>query len=328
MLKFLPALIFLVLAMSAHAHEVRPGYLELNETSLRVYQVVWKVPVKGGAVLPMSTELPEQCVQQSPLASRMVTGALLNQWSVACADGMNQGVIRIEGLQNTLTDVLLRINHIGGSTETIRLTADLNHYTVQGEQSGLRVAWTYLELGVEHILLGVDHLLFVLALLFLVRTLRRLVVTITAFTIAHSLTLAAAVLGWVHVPQTPVEAVIALSIMFVAVEVLHSQKGRGGLTSQMPWIAAFVFGLLHGFGFAGALLEIGLPENAIPLALAFFNIGVELGQLAFVAVVVISAWLIHKTKVFPLQPVEIFLTYAIGILAAYWTIERVTNFWI
>ena len=138
---------------------------------------------------------------------------------------------------------------------------------------------TYFKLGVEHILLGFDHLLFVLALLFLVEGWRRLLGTITAFTVAHSLTLAAATFGWVQVPQAPVEAVIALSIMFVAVEILHRQRGRTGIATRKPWVVAFVFGLLHGLGFAGALREIGLPDDAIPLALAFFNVGVEAGQL-------------------------------------------------
>ena len=140
-------------------------------------------------------------------------------------------------------------------------------------------------LGVEHILFGVDHLLFVLALLILVKGWRKLVGTITAFTVAHSITLAAATLGFVHVPSKPVEATIALSIVFVACEIVHRRQGRSGLTETWPWVIAFSFGLLHGLGFASALREVGLPQNAIPLALLFFNIGVELGQLLFIGVV-------------------------------------------
>ena len=138
-------------------------------------------------------------------------------------------------------------------------------------------------LGIQHILSGVDHLLFVLGLLFLVGSWRRLVATVTAFTLAHSITLAAATLGLVHVPQTPIEAAIALSVMFVAAEILHQASGRPGLTARAPWVVAFIFGLLHGFGFAGALREVGLPQSDIPVALLFFNVGVEVGQLMFIA---------------------------------------------
>ena len=186
---------------------------------------------------------------------------------------------------------------------------------------------TYLELGVEHILLGIDHLLFVLALLLIVKGWGRLVGTITAFTISHSITLAAATLGFVSVPQAPVEAIIAMSIMFVASEIIHARQGRPGITEDKPWIVAFVFGLLHGFGFAGALTEVGLPEQSIPLALLFFNIGVELGQLLFVGACLIVFALTRPlhgripSGSWRLAP------YAIGSLAAFWTIERIVGFW-
>jgi hypothetical protein len=197
---------------------------------------------------------------------------------------------------------------------------------------------TYFGLGVEHILLGIDHLLFVLALLFLVENWPRLIGTVTAFTLAHSLTLAAATFGWIQVPQAPVEAAIALSIVFVAAEVLHRGEGRAGLAARKPWVVAFVFGLLHGLGFAGALREVGLPEHAIPLALAFFNIGVEFGQLLFVGVVFVlfrgfkqlpgraaaerqsSAWHVAASVSTP-------AAYVIGPLAAFWVFERVYGFW-
>ncbi len=157
------------------------------------------------------------------------------------------------------------------------------------QQSGWSVAGTYLSLGVEHILLGIDHLLFVLALLLITRGTWRLVKTVTAFTVAHSITLALATLGFVHVPQAPVEAVIALSIVFVAAEIVRVRNGRDGIAARAPWIVAFTFGLLHGFGFAGALARVGLPEGHIPLALLFFNVGVEVGQLLFIAAV-LARW--------------------------------------
>ena len=179
-------------------------------------------------------------------------------------------------------------------------------------------------LGVEHILLGFDHLLFVLALLILVPTTRKLIWTITSFTLAHSVTLAAATLGIVNIPQKPVEAVIALSILFVAIEIVHWKQGKPGITRQWPWLVAFTFGLLHGFGFAGALTEIGLPDHAIPLALLFFNRGVEAGQLLFI-VAVLLVWGLMNRLVWPTWAWRI-PVYSIGSLAAFWTIDRIVSF--
>jgi len=186
------------------------------------------------------------------------------------------------------------------------------------------VASTYSLLGIEHILLGVDHLLFVLALLLLVANLRTLFWTITAFTLAHSLTLAAATLGWVHVPQQPVEAIIALSILLVATEIVHWRQGRVGVTRRWPWLVAFTFGLLHGFGFAGALSEIGLPEHAIPVALLFFNLGVEAGQLIFIAASLIL-WAGLRKLSLPQWAWRV-PVYAIGSMSAFWVIDRITGF--
>ena len=197
-------------------------------------------------------------------------------------------------------------------------------FLITASESWSEVASTYSLLGIEHILLGFDHLLFVLALLLLVPNMRMLLWTITAFTVAHSLTLAAATLGWADVPQQPVEAVIALSILFVAMEIVHWKQGHPGITRRWPWLVAFTFGLLHGFGFAGALNEIGLPEHAIPLALLFFNLGVEAGQLMFIAAVML-AWALLKRISWP-DWVWRVPVYSIGALAAFWTIERITGF--
>ena len=333
-------LLMLSYAVPAIAHEMRPGYLELTETAEHRFSVTWKVPMKGDAVMRLSPELPAHCTEQSPPSRRMIQAAMLKQWSVICPGGISPGVIHIDGLRKTLTDVLVRIEYLGGTTQTTRLTGLQPGFTVSGEPSSYEVVLTYLTLGIEHILLGIDHLLFVLALLFLVRSWPRLIGTVTSFTLAHSLTLAAAALNWVQVPQAPVEAVIALSIMFVAIEVLHARKGRIGLAARMPWVVAFIFGLLHGFGFAGALNEIGLPENAIPLALAFFNIGVEIGQLLFIAAFFIFMWLVSKllhkrfatdTSLSPTWAATARLSfpvaYVIGSLAAYWLIERTVSFW-
>ena len=251
---------------------------------------------------------------------------MVKQWTIVCAGGLKDVEVAIEGLQHTLTDVLVRVTHSGGSTQTVRLAPDNIVFTVSGEPSTLEVITTYMSLGIEHILLGVDHLLFVFALLLIVQGWRRLVGTITAFTVAHSITLAAATLGYVNVPQAPVEAVIALSILFLATEIIHMLQGRTGLAQRYPWLVAFIFGLLHGFGFAGALTEIGLPPSDIPLALLFFNVGVEVGQLIFVAGVLLIGMILRRLISQPMRWVETVITYMIGGIAAFWTIERVAAF--
>jgi hydrogenase/urease accessory protein HupE len=199
----------------------------------------------------------------------------------------------------------------------------------------LYVAVSYLRLGVEHILFGFDHLLFVLAMVVLVREWRRVALTVTAFTVAHSITLAAATLGFVSVPGPPIEAAIALSIVLVAVEVVNTRRGMPSFTARWPWLAALCFGLLHGFGFAGALAEIGLPHQAIPIALLFFNLGVELGQLAFVAAVLSAGATLRGVITPRLDPalanrtstrVDETTAYAIGTVAAFWLIERTLAF--
>ena len=211
---------------------------------------------------------------------------------------------------------------VGSSFITARAS-----FRVPAETSSAQLAATYTWLGIEHILIGIDHLLFVFALLLIVREWRRLVATITAFTLAHSVTLAAATLGWMSAPQQPVEAVIALSIVFLAMEFIHGRQGRPGAAARWPWLIAFVFGLLHGFGFAGALAEVGLPQQSIPLALVFFNIGVELGQLFFIAVVLALAALLQSLlRPGWMQRLELLAVYTIGSLASFWLIERVAAF--
>ncbi|MBT8129155.1 MAG: HupE/UreJ family protein [Gammaproteobacteria bacterium] len=310
------------------AHEMRPAYLEINELTPSAYSVLWKVPMRGDMRLRLDPQFPDNCRQAVPPSVRSTAGALISRWTVQCDTGLAGQRIAIEGLGNTLTDVLARVQSIDGAVQTIRIKPAEPYFIATGSSGRLALSATYLWLGIEHILLGIDHLLFVFALLLIVSGVRRLVWTITAFTVAHSITLAGATLGYVHVPQQPVEAVIALSILFLATEIIHSRRGRPGYVERWPWVVAFIFGLLHGFGFAGALAEVGLPEHAIPFALVFFNIGVELGQLAFVGIVLLCAWLIHRAKQFPLRPAEILTTYLIGGIAAYWTIERVAGFWV
>ncbi|MEE8558094.1 MAG: HupE/UreJ family protein [Myxococcota bacterium] len=312
---------------SANAHEVRPAYLELSALGEGAWDLLWKVPAKGDLRFGLHVRLPASCEVTDPLAHAS-RGAHVERWRALCPGGLVGETISIDGLAATRTDVLVRVHHDDGSTQTVRLTPGDPAFAVERAPGALAVARTYLMLGTEHILLGADHLLFVLALLLLAGG-ARLVGAVTAFTVAHSLTLVAAVLGWLHVPAAPVEASIALSIVFVAAEVLHAGEG---LARRKPWTVAFAVGLLHGLGFAGALSEVGLPDHAIPLALACFNLGVELGQLLFIAAVlalVVLPSLLTPTK--GARPIARQLhrpaAYTIGTLGAFWLIDRTLSFW-
>ena len=319
----------------AAAHEVRPGYLEISEVEPAVYDVLWKVPARGDLRLALYAHLPAECTGATN-AGAFVGGAFVSRWRASCPGGLVGQRIAVDGLSATRTDVLVRVAHLGGVVQTTRLTPESPAFEVAAVPTAGEVSSTYFGLGVEHILLGIDHLLFVLGLLLLVGNWRRLIVTVTAFTVAHSITLAAATLGFVHVPQAPVEAVIALSVMFVAAEILRAAHGRTSLTARVPWVVAFVFGLLHGLGFAGALREVGLPQTDIPLALLFFNVGVEVGQLAFIAAVVaVLAVIARLSKGTGVRArgtwqaealVRAPLAYLIGCTAAYWTIDRTIGF--
>ena len=308
--------------------EIRPGYLEIESHDGKTFRVKWKVPMKDNSVLGIKPIMPESC-KSTPPSRHKVGSALIENWTMVCPEGLADQTIQIEGLDSTATDVLVRITHANGASLMNRLTPTQRSFQVDAEQSSWDVAKTYTIIGIEHILMGVDHLLFVFALLLIVMGWKRLVGTITAFTVAHSITLVAATLGWVTVPQAPVEAVIALSILFLAVEIIHSQQGKVGLAERSPWLIAFIFGLLHGFGFAGALAEVGLPEQSIPHALLFFNVGVELGQLIFVFAVLAVAWIVKKLFTQNiLHKGETAIAYVIGSLAAFWFMERTYSFWV
>ena len=311
-------------AALATADEVRPGFLELKAGENGIYAVKWKVPMKGDMVLSLKPVLPDVCSDHIPPSRSSVGDAMITRWSVSCPSGIAGERIGVLGLENTNTDVLVRTVHQDGTTLMTRLTPTETSFEVKAETSDFEVVKVYTALGIEHILLGIDHLLFVFALLLIVNGWRRLLGTITAFTLAHSITLAAATLGYVSVPQPPVEAIIALSILFLATEIVHGQRGKAGMAERFPWLVAFIFGLLHGFGFAGALTEIGLPQQSIPLALLFFNVGVESGQLIFVAVVVSAGLLLRRVVAKnSLSWGKVAASYAIGSVAAFWTIERI-----
>src|SRR6202050_3973672 len=283
-----------LLAQTARSDELRPGYLELRQTDQNTYSLLFKIPARGEDLrLAVYVNLPEGTQDVGAPRISFGDGAYVERRTIRRVGGLTGHAINIEGLSATSTDVLVRIETLAGAIQTERLSPTKTAFVVQAAPGAAEVATTYLRLGVEHILFGFDHLLFVLALVILVRDWRRVAITVTAFTIAHSITLAAATLGLVNVPGPPVEATIALSIMLVAVEILNARGGKPSLTARLPWLVAFSFGLLHGFGFAGALAEVGLPQHAIPVALLFFNIGVEIGQLVFVAAVLSLIWLIH-----------------------------------
>ena len=319
--------LLLVSAIPSLAHEVRPAYLELNELQPGLFRVLWKVPTQGALRLPLDPVFPANCTEESPRKVNDTGAFLAERWTLRCPGGLTGQQIVVENLEITLTDALVRLEMLGSEATTARVRPNAPSFVVAAEPSIADVVRTYFLLGVEHILMGVDHLLFVFALLFIVEGRRKLLLTITAFTVSHSITLAMATLGFVHVPSAPVEAVIALSILFLATEIVHGRQGRATMTHRRPWLAALAFGLLHGFGFAGALAEIGLPGSAIPLALLLFNLGVEAGQIVFIAIV-LSVWsVLRRAQPRRLEQAWAAPTYGIGVLAAYWTIERVAAFW-
>ena len=325
MLKFL--WIYALLLSTLYADEVRPLYLQLQEQQEAHFQVILKVPAKGDRRLRLNVNLPSHCEAQREKNSYFMRGAYVEQWTVICPKGIRGERISIEGIEAMSSDLLLRLEFRDGSTHSSLLTPTQSAYTVAKVSSTWQIMQTYTSLGIIHILMGFDHLLFVFALLLIVGTMHKLLWTITAFTLAHSITMAGATLGFIHIPQQPVEAIIALSILFLTMEIIHKKQGKIGFTSRYPWLIAFIFGLLHGFGFAGALAEIGLPQQAITLALIFFNIGVEVGQLMFVATVVLVGQVLQRVK-YPnvLQRVETVFVYGIGGLSSFWFFERLSTF--
>lgn len=328
MTRTLLSLVLLALfAPSAFAHEVRPAYLELQQTGPETYDAFWKVPGQGENLrLGIYVELPAGCANVAEPRGSMVNNAFTERWSVRCTGGVTGGTIHIAGLTATTTDVLVRLEHSDGTKQVARLTPSAPSFVVETAPRALEVGWTYITLGVEHILGGIDHLLFVLALLILTGGGWRLVTTVTAFTISHSLTLSAATLGLVHVPQPPVEAIIALSIVFVAAEIVRMERGRDSITARAPWIVAFAFGLMHGLGFAGGLTEAGLPVGHVPTALLFFSIGVEAGHFLFIGVVLSLSAVVALIRVRLPRWTELLPPYAIGTIAMFWVIQRTLSF--
>jgi hypothetical protein len=307
-----------------HADEMRPGLLEIKEIEPGWFEITWKVPTLGDRQLPMLPQLPEFLKAVGPPSRRLVPGAVVETGSYH-SDGQSLvgETIAIEGLSALAVDVLLQISLVDGSTHSSVLRPQSPSFVIPERASKWQVAGSYWQMGTIHILEGADHLLFVLALLLIVSGTWQLLKAVTAFTVAHSITLALASLNLFTLPSSPTEAIISLSIVFLAAEIVHKRRGVVGLTERLPWIIAFGFGLFHGLGFAGALAEIGLPEHEVPLALLMFNVGVETGQLLFIAVVLSALWVLRRITAQRLQTAVAYtVPYLIGGIAAFWTIER------
>ena len=330
LLRLLLFVLILAAAGPAAADEFRPAYLQLHQVDAANYDVLWKVPaVDEFTTLKVNPEFPANVSQLTPKQSSYADGIAVQRWRIHAPGGLNGQTITFSNLSMTRIDVLVRVARSDGTVQLERVMPLSPSFVVSASPGPLEVVQTYTLLGIEHILTGFDHLLFVLALVVLVGGVKRLLQTVTAFTLAHSITLALATLGVVHVPGSLVEATIALSIMFVAIEIVQQRRGRDGLTSRAPWVVAFSFGLLHGLGFAGALAEIGLPQNAIPLALLFFNVGVEIGQVMFIIAVLAAirlARLLLASRL-DLSPAPLAAAYVIGGLSTFWVFERVSQFW-
>ena len=319
--------------MRAEAHALDPGFLELIPLGGDEWRVVWRKPQIGGAPMSIDAVLPETCTPRRAPAPAFDGRAFVAGWIATCPAGISGGAIAIEGLENTRTDVLVRYALSPGETpHARRLTPDATAFAAPPEQGAFARFGGYFGLGVDHILTGLDHLLFLFALLLLIRRVRPLVAAITSFTVAHSVSLAAATLEWIVAPAPPVEAIVALSIVVLAAE-LAQPPGQGlRLTERFPWTVAFGFGLLHGLGFADALIDLGLPQDEVPFALFAFNLGVEAGQLTFTCAVLAGGLLLARLfrrsgpQLAPGSPGLRITAYAIGILATVWMFDRVAGF--
>lgn len=320
---------FAVISGPVRADDFRPAYLQLSQADATTYDVLWKVPALGeDAVLKVHPAFPSGTTTIGEQRRSYANGVAVERWRIRVPGGLEGKSVAFPGLTEVRVDVLARLARDDGSVQLERILPSDPEFLVKASPGSFEVVQTYTLLGIEHIMTGFDHLCFVLALVMIVGFNRRLVWTVTAFTGAHSITLALATLGVIHVPGPPVEATIALSIVFVASEVVQQMRGRQGLAARKPWLVAFTFGLLHGLGFAGALAQIGLPANSIPIALLFFNIGVEIGQLLFIATVFAATRLLFLAAAsrIDLRRAAIVPAYAIGGLASYWVIERISNF--
>ena len=322
--RFGVLLAFVLIVPPVWAHEARPAYLEIKETAPNQYSVLWRTPVLAGMRLPVRLQLPADVKElREPNVEELADSLVERHWIDTGPNGLAGRRIDFVGLQATITDVVIHAEMFDGRKSTTIAHPSQPWIELAANQSTFGVIRTYVVQGIRHILFGADHMLFVLGLLLIVKDRWMLLKTVTAFTVAHSITLAIATLGYAEVPLVPLNAGIALSILFLGPEIVRSWRGETSFTIRHPWVVAFAFGLLHGFGFATALTSSGLPRHDLPLALVCFNVGVELGQLGFVGLILALERSFRVLEVRWPHWVEAVPGYAVGSLGAFWTIQRV-----
>lgn len=312
----------------AAAHPLAPSLLEIEEVEPDAITARWKRPTAVVSASPAAMRLPRHCGEPRRLRRAVEGTAMVELSEAMCPGGLTGHDVSIAGIGDSKANVVLRVSLADGRGFTSVLTPDTPTFSIPAKEKSVVILGDYVTLGFQHILAGWDHMLFLVGLLLLSRGLRSLLLMVTMFTVGHSVTLTCAMLGWVRVPSTPVEILIAFSIGLLAWDVLKS-KPRGGAEgvpgqSRFLWVMALGFGLLHGLGFAGALAEIGLPVGDIPLALFSFNVGIELGQLLLVAGILSAFAVVSRV---PLTralaaPGTRLVAYAMGTLSVYWILER------
>ena len=313
----------LVSSSLAWAHESRPAYLEVKETAPGQFSLLWRTPMLSGMRLPIGLQLPDDVRNLKEPTTEELADSILTRYSIdAGSTGLAGKRIEFPGLQGTITDVLVRVEMLDGRSWTTIVHASQPWVEITAAQTRLQVMGSFVVQGIRHILFGADHMLFVLGLLLIVKDRWMLLKTITAFTVAHSITLAIATFGYAEAPVLPLNAAVALSILFLGPEIVRSWRGETSFTIRHPWVVAFAFGLLHGFGFASALTSAGLPKAELPIALLSFNVGVEIGQLSFVALILLLERSFRILRVRWPRWAEALPGYAVGSLGAFWTIQR------
>lgn len=330
MIRLLVAVVLALIAAPLSADELRPAVIELTERESGSFVLEWKLPVaatRASGAAPLARPVvPESCTMIGEPVQRAASLALLGRAELEC-DGKMAG--ETFGLTELIgnADAIARFVPLERPVQSFRLTANAPAAVILAEPGAMQVMIDYFVIGAEHILMGWDHLLFVIALVLLVRGAWPVVKAATAFTVAHSITLVATTLGYAGLPSRPVEALIALSIVFLAVEValVLREPERETFTRRFPWAVAFGFGLVHGFGFAGALADIGLPQDEIATALFAFNVGVEAGQLLVIAALIAVLALLSRAGSRVEAPAIRVATYGIGITGSFWLIERVVG---
>ena len=329
--KYTPRFLFVLLAMlcaclsaSIAAHETRPAYLDIEETSPNDYAILWRTPTSAGMRLPILLQLPKDAKNLSAPTVQELTDSVVERRSIEVDGGLGGKRIDFVGLQATITDVLVNVQLLDGRSWSTIVRPSQAWIEITPTQGRLAVVQTYIAHGIRHILFGADHLLFVLGLLLIVKDRWMLLKTVTAFTVAHSITLAVATLGYANMPAAPLNAAIALSILFLGPEIVRTWRGGTSFTIRHPWVVAFLFGLLHGFGFASALTSAGLPSGQLPWALLSFNIGVEIGQVGFVILILLLERAFRVLQIRWPRVIAALPGYAVGCLGAFWTIQRVT----